>query len=227
MVKKESFFWTSYSDLMTSMFFIMLVLFILSLVIVRNKNAELRNSVIALEHQKDSLITTVEDQKRLLKIDEQFEPLKNSGKFKYYEKSRKFVAKDLLGKEIFQPNSAVILDEYKEKTIDIGKTIEKFIRTLENKNSDFRYLLVIEGNVANSYDKKYPIDGEFGYKLSYERALAVYNLWNNNGINLRKSNVEVLICGSGWNGIDRDTQEDYNKRFSVQIIPKVSSPKSK
>lgn len=103
MAKKESFFWTSYSDLMTSMFFIMLVLFILSLVIVRNKNAELRNSIIALEHQKDSLITTVEDQKRLLNIDEQFEPLKNSGNFKYYEKSRKFVAKDLLGREIFNP----------------------------------------------------------------------------------------------------------------------------
>ena len=40
-----------------------------------------------------------------------------------------------------------------------------------------------------------------------------------------KYNTEVLLCGSGWNGLDRDVIEDYNKRFSIQIIPKVSSPK--
>jgi len=35
--RKESFFWTSYSDLMTSLFFIMLVLFILVIVLLHKR----------------------------------------------------------------------------------------------------------------------------------------------------------------------------------------------
>lgn len=35
--KKESFFWTSYSDLMTSLFFVMLVLFILVIVLLHKR----------------------------------------------------------------------------------------------------------------------------------------------------------------------------------------------
>ena len=35
--KKESFFWTSYSDLMTSLFFIMLVLFILVIFLLHKR----------------------------------------------------------------------------------------------------------------------------------------------------------------------------------------------
>ena len=35
--KKESFFWTSYSDLMTSLFFIMLTLFILVIVLLHKR----------------------------------------------------------------------------------------------------------------------------------------------------------------------------------------------
>src|SRR5690625_3763990 len=35
--KKESYFWTSFSDLMTSMFFVMLVLFVLTIVLMERK----------------------------------------------------------------------------------------------------------------------------------------------------------------------------------------------
>ena len=37
MKHKESFFWTSYSDLMTSLFFIMLVLFVLVIVLLHKR----------------------------------------------------------------------------------------------------------------------------------------------------------------------------------------------
>jgi hypothetical protein len=172
-----------------------------------------------------TLITIIEQQNRILRIDEQFKPLQDAGIFKYYERSRKFVAKDLLGVEIFNPNSAVILNQYRSITLEIGYAIENTLKMLHTQNPDFRYLLLIEGNVANTFDKRYNKDGIYGYKLSYERALAVYLLWQQSGINLRKYNTEVLLCGSGWNGLDRDVIEDYNKRFSIQIIPKVSSPK--
>ena len=35
--RKESFFWTSYSDLMTSLFFIMLTLFVLVIVLLHKR----------------------------------------------------------------------------------------------------------------------------------------------------------------------------------------------
>ena len=253
MSKKESYLWTSYSDLMTSLFFIMLVLFVLSLIIVKKNNADIEDQNIQLTQLKDSLAknniaitkqnqeliqlkdslakalfdanVTIEQQNRILRIDEQFKPLQDAGIFKYYERSRKFVAKDLLGVEIFNPNSAVILNQYRSITLEIGYAIENTLKTLHTQNPDFRYLLLIEGNVANTFDQRYNKDGIYGYKLSYERALAVYLLWQQSGINLRKYNTEVLLCGSGWNGLDRDVIEDYNKRFSIQIIPKVSSPK--
>lgn len=232
MAKKESYLWTSYSDLMTSLFFVMLVLFVLSLAIVKKNNIAIVEQNKELLQLKDSLAkalqdanVTIEQQSRILRIDEQFKPLQEAGAFKYYEKSRKFVAKDLLGVEIFNPNSPDILDEYKSTALEVGRVIDTTLQTLHSQNPDFRYLLVIEGNVANTFDHRYDEDGIYGYKLSYERALAVYLLWQQRGIDLRKYNTEVLLCGSGWNGLDRDVIEDYNKRFSIQIIPKVSSPK--
>ena len=43
--------------------------------------------------------------------------------------------------------------------------------------------------------------------------------------NFRKYNTEVILAGSGFNGINRDTRaEDYNKRFVLQIIPKINRP---
>ena len=42
---------------------------------------------------------------------------------------------------------------------------------------------------------------------------------------IRKYNTEVIIAGSGFNGINRDTIiEDNNKRFIIQIIPKIIKP---
>ena len=79
--KKESFFWTSYSDLMTSLFFVMLVLFVLGLVLSRNANKELRKAEIALQHAHDSLKGTAEaTQQQLDKIKELEESIKNIDK---------------------------------------------------------------------------------------------------------------------------------------------------
>lgn len=229
--KKESYFWTSYSDLMTSLFFIMLVLFVLSMVIV-NQNARKANEKIShvldsVQNSLDSVKVSNEQLNRILRIDEQFKPLQESGLFKYYPETRKFVAKDLIGQEIFDPNSVVIRSEYIETTLEVGRQLEMTLREL-TKSNDFKYLLVIEGNMANYYDirRRVSPDHEDSYVNSYKRALAVYDLWRTHGIDLRKYGVEVLICGSGMNGLDRDPIEDNNKRFTIQIIPKVSSPQS-
>lgn len=227
--KKESFFWTSYSDLMTSLFFIMLVLFVLSMVIVkqnaRKANAKITHVLDSVQNSLDSVKVSNEQLTRILRIDEQFKPLQESGLFRYYPETRKFVAKDLIGQEIFNPNEVIIKPEYRQKTLEVGRVLDDLLRKLV-KNKEFKYQVVIEGNMANTWDYRYNKDNDESYIASYKRALAVYKLWNDNGIHLRKYGVEVLVSGSGLNGLDRDKIEENNKRFSIQIIPKVSRPQS-
>lgn len=216
--KKRDFFWLSYSDLMTSLFFVMLVLFVLVY--------SMQNKLISdLNVANDDLKAEKEELERITQIDKQFEPLINSGKFIYFPSSKKFVAKDLIGHEIFDPNQTIILSQYIQATVNVGREVENLLKKLSQENTDFSYQLVIEGNMANFYDRRISQDNNLGYKMSYERALAVYQLWTSRGIDLRKYNTEILICGSGFNGLDRDRIEENNKRFSIQIIPKISSPK--
>jgi len=217
-VKKESFFWTSYSDLMTSLFFVMLVLFVLVIVLLHNK-------MVDIEKERKAAQVKLEELERIIQIDKQFEPLIESGKFLYYPKSKKFVAKDLIGNEIFNPEETKILPQFIQPTIEVGEEVESLLKKLAKENADFSYQLVIEGNMANKWDQRIKRDNLWGYKTSFERALAVYQLWSDKGIDLRKYNTEILICGSGFNGLDRDKVEENNKRFSIQIIPKISSPK--
>jgi len=217
-VKKESFFWTSYSDLMTSLFFVMLLLFVLVIVLLHNK-------MVDIENEREAAQVKLEELERITQIDKQFEPLIASGKFKYYPESKKFVAKDLIGNEIFNPDETKILPQFVQPTVEVGKEVEALLKKLSKENVNFSYQLIIEGNMANKWDKRINKDNAWGYKTSYERALAVYQLWNSRGIDLRKYNTEILICGSGFNGLDRDNIEENNKRFSIQIIPKISSPK--
>ncbi|MCH8535199.1 MAG: hypothetical protein LAT51_09040 [Flavobacteriaceae bacterium] len=207
--KKNDFFWVSFSDLMTTMFFVMLVLFVLT--------------VVYLKLEQVKTVAKVEELEKIVQLEEQFKPLQQGGDFHYLKECKKFVAKDLMGKEIFEPDKTNILPEFREMTINVGKKLEDFLVKLEKKNPDFSYLLLIEGNMANTYDKRYSNNSKYGFKKSYERALEVYNLWVHNGIDFRKDNVEVIISGSGFNGLCREPIEENNKRFSIQIIPKVSN----
>ncbi|MCH4552207.1 hypothetical protein [Aestuariibaculum lutulentum] len=207
-MKKSGFFWVSYADLMTSLFFIMLVLYVITLTI--------------LQGEMGKIIAQNEQLKKITQIEEQFRPLQKDASFHYLENCNKYVAKDLIGIEIFESNESIIKQKYIENTIIVGKKVETFLNALIAENNDFKYLLIIEGNMANTWDMKLNKDSAYGYKKSYERALAVYNLWLKNSITFRKENIEVLITGSGFNGLCRDEIEDNNKRFSIQILPKVS-----
>ena len=228
-MKKNNVFWIGYSDLMTSLFFVMLVLFVTSLgyLKVRMEQSQdgelLLTTIDSLSNEIKNLKITIEQQDKLLRIEDQFKPLETSGYFVYLPECKKYISKDLMGNEIFRSNSSSIKSIYKSKTIDVGVQIQDFLRTLYRKDKNLSYLLVIEGNMANTYDQKFAKDNTYGYKKSYERALAVYDLWTENNINLRKYNTEVMLCGSGFNGLCRDENEDNNKRFSIQIIPKVQN----
>ena len=221
-MKKNNFFWVGYSDLMTSMFFIMLVLFVLTIGYLQVKISENEKLIEELKIREQGLIQETERLQKLLNLEEQFRPLINDSSFYYLPECKKFIVKDLMGVEIFLPNKIEIKKEFIKRTLSAGKKIEIFLKELSAENKEFSYLLVIEGNMANKWDQSISKDNTFGYTTSYQRALAVYNLWIRNGIDFRKYNAEVLLCGSGFNGLCRDEIEENNKRFSIQIIPKVS-----
>lgn len=233
-IDHEKSFWLSYSDLMTSLFFIMLVLFVTAISYAKKEdNAKLEQQIKKLEkdnavlNKKLGKISVEKEQyEKMLHLEEQFKKLSESTTLRYDEEHRTFVAKDFEGKEIFLPESENIKPEYINMVDKVGKDLEELLKQLYKQNPNNNYLLVIEGNAANTYRHSMPKDKPSTYRLSYGRALALYNRWKEKGIDLRRYNTEIQICGSGLNGINRDNKvEENNKRFVIQIIPKISRPK--
>lgn len=224
---KKALFWTSYSDLMTSLFFAVLVLFVVVVVAMGTVNRQVQEAKEKLEKALEDANATNEQLNQILRLQDQFNTLTASSSLKYDEQKRMFYAKDFVGIEIFKPNEAVIKDEYLETVNKVGADIKKLIDTLKVHNRDFKYQLVIEGTAAIPYKElragTFNPDNMGMYELSYRRALALYNKWK--GLNFRESNTATIIAGSGFNGVNRDNiVEDNNKRFIIQIIPKIEKP---
>ena len=219
--KKESFFWTSYSDLMTSLFFVMLVLFVLGLVLSRNANKELRKAEIALQHANDSLKGTAEaTQQQLDKITELEESIKNIDQryFSYDDKYKTHVLKTSVK---FRPRSAYIGDlsyETRQELLSVKELLISSLRSFSKNNPDASYLLIIEGQAsADSY--------AHNNELSYQRALSLFNLWfpNQNAADnlFQELHCEVVIAGAGcMRGKPRAPRNEDNQRFLIRILPK-------
>ena len=197
-VKKESFFWVSYSDLMTSLFFVMLVLFVLTIALLQRKISE--QNVRLEEFEKIEEI-----KKAINEIDNEY--------FSYNETYKKHVLKIRVNFHAGQSNIYAIDKFTRDELLNAGKTIQQSIKKISKDHPEIQYLLIIEGQASKDYYKQ-------NYELSYERALALSRFWEYNGIDFGK-NCEVLISGSGIGGSMRDIVESNNQRFLIHIIPKT------
>ena len=232
--KKHDFFWPSYADLMTSLFFIMLVLFVLTVMMLKSEQKNLitekkeaEKLKVEAEIAKDVFEVEATKFQEIKKIDNQLNSLKENSIFEYLEECNKYIVKAFKGKSIFPPKSAEIKQEYRQELIKVGIEIKKMLYT-QNKNNNTDYFLIIEGNVAidkRPYAKPTDPHNINGYEISYKRALAVDELWRKNNIDLRQYGAEYLMAGSGFSGRCRDKTEDNNKRFFIQIIPKINLTK--
>src|ERR1700743_1060726 len=160
-------FWPSYTDLMTSLFFVMLVLFIL---------------VFAKQHQ------TITDLKRKLAIinavEGTLQPLKSdSALFRYEEQYKRF---KLAFEVRFENDSFEIrppgLENYYTTVTQLDSAgarlrsvIDGLKRRKEGSDSvllkDVSYILVIAGYASRSGREGH------NYELSYRRALGLRNYW--------------------------------------------------
>ena len=204
--KKESYFWTSYSDLMTTLFFVMLMLFIL---------------VIALLHREMVQIGKERDatKEELEKINEIRTAIQNidTTYFQYDPTYKKHILKT---KVKFLKGSSDINDldiATKNELLAVRDTIKSFLDKLISKDKSASYLLVVEGQASRD---KYALNNQ----LSYDRALSLFKFWfpDQTNTTLRFFNLpcEVVIAGAGhMDGKPRDNDNAANQRFLIQIMP--------
>jgi hypothetical protein len=223
--KKSDFFWPSYTDLMTSMFFIMLVLYILSY-------SRLKIKVDDLD-RKLKVFTMVEENLKPLKKDTtlfRYEP-----DFKRYTLA--FDVEFGIGKHRFIPNELINYNYSIDKIDNVGFKLKSVIDSLNYKRKanpelkDVSYLLVISG-----YSSHLKSGGMFNdYQLSYQRALTLWDRWRFKGIDFEaeeyKGLIDLQIAGNGWGGVGRFKMafdddiisEMKNQRFIIQVIPKINA----
>lgn len=199
--KKESYFWTSYSDLMTSMFFVMLVLFILTIALLHRKMVDIEEERKATQAQLDKI---KEIEEAINKIDSIY--------FMYSPSYKKHIMKTRANFPRGISDINVLDDATRTELIEAGRSIKNRLKDMNEKFPNIQYMLVIEGQASkDNYVRN--------YELSYERALALQRLWTDNEVDFG-NNCEVLISGSGIEGTMRDSVEYMNQRFLIHIIPK-------
>ena len=198
--KSKNFFWISYTDLMTTLFFVMLVLYVLTYSILMKKQNEYK----ANSEEYDKI--------------KQIERSVNNIDKKYFIYNSEY-KKHILSIDVkFNPRSSNINDISKDtrnSLLEAGESIKKFIEKSENEN--VFYLIIVEGQASkDTYSKN--------FELSYERALSLVNFWKEQKIDLfEMENCELIIAGSGIYGKPRNTVEIKNQRFLIHIIPKIGT----
>lgn len=212
-MSKESkdFFWPSYVDLMTVLFIVMLVLFVLSYKMFHDKDKENRENIRKLQVELIEKKKIDEIKKALAKLDGDY--------FKYNERYKRH---ELLVDIIFDSGSPVIPKKNLEALKQAGEELSNVLGSLKDDN--VKYLIVIDGRAARyaEGDARNISERDFAFDLSYKRALALVKYWRSSGINLPKDKIELVAAGSGFEGADRFGNQ-YDRRFVIQILPKVGT----
>lgn len=202
--KDKDFFWPSYVDLLTALFIVMLVLFVLSYKLL-----------------SDSKKTTEEELNKIKEIQKISENLPKN----FFEYQPEFKRWTLIRQPQFPINSDQIpFSDYEFLTL-IGQSLIQMVDSLQIKYRDdsLKYLIIIEGMSSKIGSNPDPNN------LSYRRAKALVDFWTQNNIFFDKQVCELLVVGSGIEGIGRYPfdpplfeQEKKNQRILIQLVPKSS-----
>jgi hypothetical protein len=210
--KKDSYFWTSFSDLMTSLFFVMLVLFVLTVSLLHNKMVDIDKERKATQEQLD----------KIKEIEESIRNI-NSEYFEYDSIYKRHTLKNIsVSFKEYSFNINDINSDELNRLKEIGESIKSFVDSAVFKNPNVKYLLIIEGQ--SSKDNYYRNEYYNNDVLSYQRAFTLFKFWMDKEIIFNAEYCEPIISGSGQNSPFRILPDNrYNKanqRFVIHIIPK-------
>lgn len=216
--KKESFFWTSYSDLMTSMFFIMLVLFVITVSLLHKEMVKIGEEREAMRIERD---VTREQINKIQEIQEATQKI-DTNYFKFDKNFNRHTLKKItVSFEEYSSDINDIPQDVRQTLAEAGESIRKSLLQAQKEIPEAKFLLIIEGQSSN--------DGYIrNYELSYSRALSLVKFWSSQHIYFDEAgginNCEVIISGSGRASKFREKPDNkYNKknqRFVIHIIPK-------
>lgn len=203
---KESFFWTSYSDLMTSLFIIMLVLFVLVIVLLHKR----MEATIMEKEQIEKVLADIK------KVEASTRDLEGKY-FSYNKEYEKFIINIDCQFPVNQYSINLLDEDTRNSLMDAGQQVKAFLE----KHSNNQYLVIVEGQAsADSEDWT-----EYNYNLSFQRALSLIKYWASNpNVKFSSKNCELQIAGSGDGRLSAKTMRDpinrKNQRFLIYIIPK-------
>lgn len=234
MGKKNSkdFFWPSYVDVMTNLFAITLVLFVVSFFLFKGKNEQ-------LETVNNELTVMKDEYQRVIDMNNAIQSLDNNEFFRYddtYQKHILTIPFEYILNQYRIPSglsNPEVVSDIKEVGISIIKTIidlrEKYI--IDGKNTfNIKFLVVIEGQASRSGEE------EHNDILSYRRALYLKKYWLDsfNEIHFQGMSFtdpalrcEMIVSGSGFSGSPREPDfingivNAANQRFLVHIVPVI------
>ncbi|GAA4378585.1 hypothetical protein [Hymenobacter koreensis] len=217
--QRSDFFWPSYVDLMTSLFVVMLVLFVFSFKLFKDREEGLRKANTELKAKAEELEQITRIREALRRLEGNY--------FRYDPQNERY---ELRVDVQFKAGRDEIQNQYKPTLLKAGNLLRERLRSIRT-DLPVRYLVIVEGMAARypQGDPRNRIEEQIAYQLSYRRALSLLNLWKQNGLNFGQDrNVELIIGGSGFFGTGRYSgrREDDNKRFLIQVIPKVGKMQS-
>jgi hypothetical protein len=152
--------------------------------------------------------------KQIEEIDRAIASLSNGGLFIYQPSFKRYLFRQDVQ---FAKGSFQIPKVDQAQLLEAGKQLQSLMNGLSSKHfANVKYVMVIEGTASN--------DGfSQNFELSYERALALHHLWEQEGIVIDSDICEVVISGSGTVGLGRFGRdaEVKNQRFFIHIVPKI------
>ena len=215
---RNNFFWPSYVDLMTALFLVMLVLFVLSYKQFQDKQKANVNLIAELK------VKAAEKEK----LDEIQAALKRLEDPRYFAYNQRYKRYELNFPVEFQAQRYDLPAEARQPLIEAGRFLLGQMQAL-GRADNVQYLVVVEGRAAKNPNlpdtDPRNLDGAAVRQLSYNRAMEVIRLWESAGLRF-PANLELVAAGSGFKGAGRYTgfsQEAKNKRFIIQIQPKIGS----
>ncbi|MBC7449551.1 MAG: hypothetical protein H7330_15980 [Hymenobacteraceae bacterium] len=238
MKQSRDFFWPSYVDLMTALFLTMLVLFVLSYKLFKDKEG-------ALVRQREEYRAKAEQLEVIQRIEKSLAAMMSgrNAPFRYEPEFRRYtLTRDIRFQggqwNLRRPTQTLPVAEAAASLAFIrhtGATLRAIVDQLrENKRHDpalrdVSYVLLIQGSASNLADARKPTYDDYaytdyqnwGYILSYQRAKALYDFWRDEGIvdfdaPQYHDIIELAIAGNGYGGVGRYNPARRNLRVTNQ-----------